>query len=118
MKAPDNSEANPLRRAHITLWILIGGMIAAAGGLALAADASPSPLVGIGFALSSTIFVVALILAGRVTVALERSRRRARPTTSDQDPLPLIAQLFRQRRLSHVQPERIRRRSRRRGSRS
>jgi hypothetical protein len=95
MNPPSTNQANPLKRAHFTLWILTGIMMTAAGGVTLMADASPSPLVGIGFAVSATIFVLALILASRVTIALERSRRKARPASHDQD--PLLVKLLRRR---------------------
>lgn len=45
----------------------------------MAVSAPPSPLVGIGFAASALILLVAMTLAGRVTIALERARRRDRP---------------------------------------
>jgi hypothetical protein len=89
--------ANPLGRAHQTLWILTVVMVLTAGGITLTVGASPSPLAGIGFALSSTIFILALILASRVTIALERFRRRARPSSRHEERLPLLARLLRRR---------------------
>ncbi len=88
--------ASPLGRAHRSLWILIGIAILAAGGVSAAVTATPSPLVGIGFGLSALILVVSLLLAGRVTIALERSRRLSRPVAaSEPNPYPVLSRLFR-----------------------
>ncbi|MHB1235641.1 MAG: hypothetical protein ACYCZK_08200 [Microbacteriaceae bacterium] len=57
--------------------------IAMAGTLTSSLAAPPSPLVGLTFAVSAVVFIVAFGLAARVTIAIERARRRAHPRTSD-----------------------------------
>lgn len=87
---------SPLGRAHRSLWILIGIAILMAGALTTALAAPPSPLTGLSFALSAMIFVVVFALATRVTIALERARRMARPTTaSELNPYPVLSRLVR-----------------------
>lgn len=65
-------------RAIRSLWILIGIMILSLGGLSKTVASPPSPLAGIGFAAGALVFTFALILASRITIALERARRAAR----------------------------------------
>lgn len=54
-----------------------------AGVLTTSLAALPRPLTGLSFAGSSLVFIVALGLAARVTIALERARRQSRSGTSD-----------------------------------
>ncbi len=82
------------RRAHRWLVILIAVMVATAGAMTAAVTATPSALVGLSFGLSSLIFVAAFTLAGRVTIALERARRRALPPPPETNPFPLLIKLF------------------------
>lgn len=71
--------AHPLRRAHRSLWLLVGIMVVSLGAVTSAAAAPPSPLTGTAFAVGAVVFLLALVLASRVTIALERARRRDRP---------------------------------------
>ncbi|MES2094858.1 MAG: hypothetical protein V4531_13765 [Actinomycetota bacterium] len=88
--------ASPLARAHRSLWILIGIAILAAGGVSAAVTAPPSPLVGLGFGLSALVLAVSFLLAGRVTIALERARRLSRPAARQEaNPYPVLSKLFR-----------------------
>ncbi len=57
--------------------------IAMAGLLTGSLAAPPGPLTGLSFAASAGVFVVAFALAVRVTIALERARRRSHPRASD-----------------------------------
>ncbi len=86
---------SPLRRAHISLWILVGIAILATGGLSLTVTAPPSPMVGLGFGVSALFLIVSLLLAGRVTIALERNRRLNRPVIPEGDSFPILRKLFR-----------------------
>ncbi len=63
----------------------------------MSVTAPPSPLVGIGFGLSALILAVSLLLAGRVTIALEWARRPGRPQAAleDNPQSPLLSKLFR-----------------------
>ncbi len=90
-----NRVGSPLRRAHRSLWILIGIAIVAAGVVSTLVMAPPSPLVGIGFGLSAAILGVSLLLAGRVTIALERARRLSRPAAPEANSYPILSELFR-----------------------
>lgn len=83
------------RRAHRWLVFLIAIMVATAGAITAAVTAPPSPLAGLSFGLSSLIFAAALILAGRVTIALERARRRALPPPPETNPFPIVSKLLR-----------------------
>ncbi len=85
------------RRAHRWLVFLIAIMVVTAGAITAAVTAPPSPLVGLSFGLSSLIFVAALLLAGRVTIALERARRRALPPPPETNPFPLLSKLFKRK---------------------
>lgn len=88
--------ASPLGRAHRSLWILIGIAILSAGAVTASVAARPSPLVGIVFGLSALILAVSLILAARVTIALERVRRLGRSQNALEDnPYPMLSKLFR-----------------------
>ncbi|TDW28886.1 hypothetical protein [Cryobacterium psychrophilum] len=89
------SGTSPLRRAHASLWILIGIAILAAGGLTSTVMAPPSPIVGFGFGVSALLLAASLVLAGRVTIALERARRNSRPVIPDNDSLPILRKLLR-----------------------
>lgn len=97
MNRPSGDRLHPLQRAHRTLWLLVGIMILAAGGITASVGAPASPLVGVGFGFGATVFAIALVLAGRVTIALERARRQARPQIDDSEPLPLLGKMLRRR---------------------
>ncbi len=94
-RTPDHSGASPLRRAHVSLSVLIGVSVLAAGGLSMAVSAPPSPLAGVGFAAGAVILLVAMTLAGRVTIALERARRRDRPPVPPLTNAPVFSRLMR-----------------------
>ena len=85
------------RRAHRWLILLILIMILTAGAITATVTAPPSPLVGVSFGVSSIIFGTAFILAGRITIALERVRRSARPPQPETNPYPLFSKLLRRR---------------------
>ena len=68
----------PQRRAHWVFWGLVGIAMLAAGSLSAALGAGPGPLTGLRVAFSGMVLIGAVALAGRVMVALERARRRAR----------------------------------------
>jgi Kef-type K+ transport system membrane component KefB len=93
-------------RAILSLWILIGIMIVSLGALSTTIASSPSPLVGIGFATSALVFLLALILAGRITIALERARRAARPPTTVSESFPILSRVLRRRPHPAPQPHR------------
>jgi hypothetical protein len=86
-----------------SLWILIAIMIVSLGILSTTIASPPSPLVGISFAASALIFTIALILAGRITIALERARRRtARQPIAVSNSFPVLSRIFRRTpRLAH-----------------
>jgi hypothetical protein len=92
-------------RAIRSLWILIGIMIISLGVLSTAVASPPSPLVGIGFAASALVFTIALVLAGRVTIALERARRAARPPLEIADSFPILSRVFRRKPYLVHQPQ-------------
>jgi hypothetical protein len=69
---------SPLRRARWSFWGFVGIAMLAAGSLSAALGAGPGPLTGLRVAVSGMVLIGALALAGRVMVALERARRRAR----------------------------------------
>jgi hypothetical protein len=91
-------------RAILSLWILIGIMIISLGVLSTTVASPPSPLVGISFAISALVFILALILAGRITIALERARRAARPPTTVSESFPILSKLFRRKPRPAQQP--------------
>jgi hypothetical protein len=82
-------------RAIGSLWILIGIMIVSLGVLSTTVAAPASPVVGISFAASALVFTLALILAGRITIALEKARRAARPPIEVSDSFPILSTVFR-----------------------
>ena len=87
---PANGSVGP-RRAHRSLIVLIALSTVAAGGLATAASAPPSPLAGLAFAGSALLLAAAGTLAVRVVLALERARRAVQPRTAVQwTDLPLL----------------------------
>ncbi len=83
------------QRAHRALWILVTTMILMSGAVSAAVQAPPSPLVGFTFAAGSAVLVIALILAARVTIALERDRRHRRPPQPRVDAFPIVSRLIR-----------------------
>lgn len=66
------------RRAHRTFWLLLAIAIAAAGFLSSAVGAHPGPFTGVRVAISGTSLILAVVLAGRVFIYLDRARRAAR----------------------------------------
>lgn len=68
----------PSRRAVVSFWFLVVIATAASGSLMTSLKAPASPAAGLGVALSGSLLAVALLLAGRVLLALERARRNAR----------------------------------------
>jgi hypothetical protein len=92
-------------RAIRSLWILIGIMIISLGVVSTTVASAPSPLVGIGFAAGALVFTIALILAGRVTIALERARRAARPPQGIADSFPILSRAFRRKPFLVHQPQ-------------
>lgn len=91
------SGRSQIGRPYRWLVFLIATMVATAGAITTAVTAPPSPLAGLSFGLSSLIFVVALILAGRVTIALENARRRALPPPPETNPYPLVSRMLRRK---------------------
>ncbi|MET4781593.1 hypothetical protein [Glaciihabitans sp. UYNi722] len=98
-------------RAIRSRWILIAIMIVSLGILSTTVASAPSPLVGISFAASALIFTLALILAGRITIALERARRAARPPIEADNSFPILSRVFRRQPRLARQPQQPRRRS-------
>ncbi|MFM9878604.1 MAG: hypothetical protein ACKVOG_12275 [Rhodoglobus sp.] len=86
---------SPLRRAHRSLSILIVLSILASGGVTSAVTSAPSPLSGIGFALSALVLAVAGTLAARIVIALERVRRQSRAPVAPLTEAPLFNKLER-----------------------
>ncbi len=86
-----------MTRAYVSLWILVGVMIVSAGGVSASLAAPPSAWAGVGFAVSSVLFVAALILAGRVTIALERARRKTLPQAPLTETFPILSRLLRRK---------------------
>lgn len=82
-RSASRKSRSPLGRAHRSLWILVAVTIAMAGALTGSLSAPPGPLTGLSFAVSAVVFVVALALAARVTIALERVRRRSDPKAAE-----------------------------------
>jgi hypothetical protein len=97
-------------KAIRSLWLLIGIMTISLGALSSTVASPPSPLMGIGFAASALVFVVSLMLAGRITIALERARRVARPPIENYNTFPIVRKLFRPRRRQVHVPDRTQRR--------
>ncbi|MFA4840174.1 MAG: hypothetical protein WC580_00525 [Agrococcus sp.] len=82
------------RRAHRSLIVLIALSTIAAGGLATAASAPPSPMAGLAFAGSALLLAAAGTLAVRVVLALERARRAVRPRAAVRwDDLPVLSRI-------------------------
>ena len=84
-------------RAYRWLVFLIAIMVVTAGAITAAVTAPPCPLAGLSFGFSSLIFVIALILAGRVTIALENARRRTLPPPPETNPFPIVSKLLRRK---------------------
>lgn len=76
---------SPLRRAHVSLSVLLTVSTLAAGGVTASIMSDPSPGAGIGFAASALLLAVSGTLAVRVVIALERVRRKSRVPA---EPLP------------------------------
>lgn len=67
---------SPMRRARRMFWILVGMAVLAAGALSSGLAAASSPFTGLRVASSGIVLVVALTLATRILVRVERARRR------------------------------------------
>ena len=65
------------RRARWSFWLLALVAVVATGSLSAATQAPTGALAGIRVALSGLVLTVAVSLATRVVVALERAHRRA-----------------------------------------
>ena len=70
----------PMERVLWTFWLLTLLAVAAAGSLSAAARAGASPITGLRVALSGLVLLVALVLATRVLIGLERARRKSTPS--------------------------------------
>ena len=85
---------SPLRRAHLSLGVLLIITILAAGGVSAAIMADPSSMAGIGFAASAVVLAIAGTLAARVVIALERVRRMSRAPEKPLPNAPLFTKLM------------------------
>jgi hypothetical protein len=92
-------------RAMRVRWILIGVMIISLGVLSTTVASPASPLVGISFAASALIFALALMLASRITIALEKARRAARPPIEVSDSFPILSRMLRRKHRLAQQPQ-------------
>ena len=66
------------RRARRSFWVLALVSVLAAGSLNNALASDPGSITGIRVAISGLVLVVAVTLAGRVMIALDRVRTVAR----------------------------------------
>jgi len=66
-------------RARRSFWVLVAVAVLATGTLTRALTAEPSPLTGLGVLGSALVLMVAVGLAARVLLALERARRAIPP---------------------------------------
>ncbi|WP_458040504.1 MULTISPECIES: hypothetical protein [Bacteria] len=79
----------------MSLVVLTGLSILAAGGLTAAISAAPSPATGLLFAASAVLSIVAGTLCVRVVLALERVRRGIRPrAVASPDDFPVLSKVF------------------------
>ena len=69
------------RRARRSFWILLLASVLAAGSLSNALAAEPGQTTGMRVAISGFVLVVAMTLAARAMIALERAHRQARTTS-------------------------------------
>ncbi len=71
--------AGSVRRARRAFWTLTAVALLAMGALSSALAATPGPLTGVFVMGAGTVLVLALGLAARVLLALERARAAGRP---------------------------------------
>ena len=64
----------PLRRIRLTFVALVAVAVFAVGVLGQAATWSPSPVTGLVVAASAVVSVIAVALAGRMLVLVDRTR--------------------------------------------
>ena len=74
------STPNPTARARRSFWALVLIAVLSTGALSAAIEAHPSPAAGVTVAASGAVLAVALTLAARILIALDRARRAARPS--------------------------------------
>ena len=60
-----------MNRARTTFWVLVVAATTAMGSLSTALAAPPSPVAGLGVAVSATILTLSLVLAGRILLRLD-----------------------------------------------
>ena len=77
----------------MALLVLTAVAIIASGAVSATIAAPPGPATGLAFAASAALLLVALVLAGRVTIALERHRRASRPAPPPLTGSPVLARL-------------------------
>ena len=70
------SSHDSLRRTRRTFWVLAVVAVAAAGSVSAALDGSDGTFTALRVAVSGLDLILAIVLAARVMVALERARRR------------------------------------------
>jgi hypothetical protein len=65
-------------RARRSFWILLLVSVLAAGSLSNALASASGQITGVRVAVSGLVLVIAMTLAGRVMIALDRAHRQAR----------------------------------------
>lgn len=78
----------PSRRAVRSLWVLAALAVLASGSLSAALAAETGAFTGVRVAVSGLVLVVCVVLATRVMIALERSRRHAVAQSGKRSPQP------------------------------
>ena len=78
------------RRARRSFWVLLSAAVLAAGSLSHALAAEPGQATGLRVAISGLVLVVAMTLAGRAMIALDRAHRQAPrfPNHAAKTPMP------------------------------
>ena len=77
-----SSGTSSVRRAQRMFWMLTVVALLAMGALSAALGADPGPLIGLLVIFSGTVLIMALALAARVLIAMERARPGRRPPTN------------------------------------
>jgi len=85
--APRRGAHNPLPRAYISFWVLVGVAVLMAGAVSAAFAAAPGPLMAVCFAGGSVLLVVCLALAARVLLAIQWARPDGRESAGDAERL-------------------------------
>lgn len=78
---PPSARRAPLRRARRTFVGLLVIAIIAAGSLNAGLGSGSSPMTGLRVAVSGVFLIAALALAARVSIAVERARRKVGQAT-------------------------------------